>query len=381
VTAQRRLASVLIGALILMSYTSFAVAGPSAVAAWTQDGYGPGNTGYNPDAGPLAVDKLRQRWSVTPATGVEGCTTTPGPPLVAAGRVFFFDSGGVGAYDAETGRNLWRSTGFSLLGPTLAVADGLVLITDTSCYSQSNYETTITALDARTGKLRWTARESGAVDLFVADRGVIVTHGYCAVCGDFTHEVVAFRTSDGKRLWNRRDALLAGPVSAAGRVILSVANHALAVDVCTGATLWTSKNAWWAASATPAGDRFYAADDNDLAAVDAGTGKVAWRVEGGAGAIAADGRRVFVAATGVTAYDARTGHPLWSRAVPDAGRPIRASGMLWVTAGGRPMAILAPTTGKTVAAGQAFSTAAGHVVVAAHHLFTTDGTTIRAYAP
>jgi hypothetical protein len=55
--------------------------------------------------------------------------------------------------------------------------------------------------------------------------------------------------------------------------------------------------------------------------------------------------------------------------------------MLWVTAGGRPLAILAPTTGETVASGNPFNTAAGHVVVAAHRLFISDGTTIRAYAP
>jgi len=368
--------------MLVSSMSSSVAAGTDFAAAgggWTQDGYGPGNTGYQPDAGPLAVDRLRLRWSVTPGTGVEGCTTTPGPPLVADGRVFFFDSGGVGAYDARTGHSLWRATGFSLLGPGLAVAGGLVLVTASSCFSQSDFESTITALDARTGRPRWTAREAGTVDFLVADQGVLVTHGYCGVCGDSQNEIVAFRTSDGTRLWSRTDALLAGPVSAAGRVILTVANRSLAVDVRTGATIWTSKIAWWARSATPAGDYFYASNANDLAAVDAGTGRVAWSIPNGAGEIAADGRRVFVAATGVTAYDARSGRRLWQRAVPDAGRPVRAAGLLWVTAGGRPMAILAPPTGRTIASGKRFNTAAGHVAVAAGHLFTTDGTTIRAY--
>jgi outer membrane protein assembly factor BamB len=393
VTTGRRIAKILLSLLIVLGSTSFATgavrvaAAPAALPAagpgetWGQDGFGPGNTGYNPDTASLAVPDLRQRWSVSPATGVEGCGTTPGPPLVADGRVFFADDGGVGAYDAATGRNLWRNTGFRLLGPTLAVAGGLVLATESSCFSQSNFDGTVMALDGRTGGVRWRATQEGTIDFLVAEQGVIVTHGYCGVCGEHQNEIVALRASDGRRLWHRPDALLAGPVSAGGRVLLTVAGHAIAVDVATGATRWMAGDAWWARSATPDGDRFYATFGNDLAALDAGTGRVVWRVSGGAGEMAADGRRVFVAATGVTAYDAGSGRRLWSRAVANAGRPIRAAGLLWITTGGRPAVILQPITGRPAPVGSLFSTAQGHVVVAAGRVFTTDGTTIRAYAP
>ena len=382
-TTRRRVAQTVTGLLIVLSSAALAAPAPAAGpgSSWSQDGYGPGNTGYNPDTAALPVAALRPSWSVTPGIGVEGCATTPGPPLVADGRVFFADDGGVGGYSAATGRKLWRNTGFSLLGPALAVAGGLVLATDSSCQSQSDYDGTLKALDGRTGKVRWTARLSTTIDFLVADHGVVVTHGYCGVCGDHQNEVVAFRIADGKRLWRRVDALLAGPVSAGGRVILTVAQRSVAVDVATGATRWTAKTAWWARSSTPAGDRFYATDGNDLAALAAATGRVLWRVAAGAGELAADGRRVFVAATGITAYDAGTGRRLWARAVRDAGRPIRAAGLLWITTSGRPPVLLAPVTGRPAAVGRAFGPAQGHVVVAAGRVFTTDGAAVRAYAP
>jgi len=382
VTTRRRTAKILLSLLIALSSASFAQPAPAAGPgdSWAQDGFGPGNTGYNPDTAALAVPDLRQRWSVTPGTGVEGCGTTPGPPLVAAGRVLFADNGGIGAYSAATGRHLWHNTGFSLLGPTQAIAAGLVVGTDSSCYSQSNFEGAVVALDGRTGQVRWRAVQTGTVDFLVADRGVIVTHGYCGVCGDHEDEIVALLASNGRRLWHRPGALLAGAVSAGGRVLLKVGQRTIAVDVTTGATRWTAGKPWWARSSSPAGDRFYATLGNDLAALDAATGRVAWRVRNGAGEMAADGHRLYVAATGVTAYDADSGRRLWTRAVVDAGRPIRAAGLLWITTSGRPPAILKPATGRPAAAGLPFSTALGHVVVAAGRVFTTDGTTVRAYA-
>ena len=375
------MAKILLSLLIVLSSVSFAQPAPAAGPGdnWAQDGFGPGNTGYNPGTGPFSVPDLHQRWSVTPGTGVEGCGTTPGPPLVVSGRALFADNGGIGAYSAATGRSLWRNTGFSLLGPMMAVAGGLVVGTDSSCYSQSNFDGTVIALDARTGQVRWRATQAGTVDFLVADRGVIVTHGYCGVCGDHQDEIVALLASNGRRLWHRQDALLAGAVSAGGRVLLKAGQRTIAVDVTTGATRWTAEKAWWARSSSPAGDRFYATFGNDLAALDADTGGVAWRVKNGAGEMAADSHRVFVAATGVTAYDADSGHRLWKRGVVDAGRPIRAAGLLWITASGRPPALLKPATGRPVAAGLPFSTAQGHFVVAAGRLFTTDGTTVRAY--
>jgi outer membrane protein assembly factor BamB len=353
---------------------------------WMQDGYGAGNTGYNPYESQLnlsTIADLRLRWSATPGSGWEGCETTPEPPLVADGRVIMFENGGVGARDARTGRRLWLNTAFSDLGKQLAIVDGLVIATDHSCQSQSNNVGTITALSLTTGNVAWESRQDGTVDKLVVDAGVLVTHGVCVVCGEEHDQVVAYRVSDGQQLWTRNFADLAGPVSAAGRVLLTSTNNAfgtLAVALWTGTVTWRSRLAWQALSATPAGDRFLAKRGTGFSSINSRNGRIIWSVRSTVNSISTDGRRVFASGRALTAYGAAHGNRLWSRSLTRPGKPIRAGGLLYVTNSGRALAILSPVNGSRLANGRRYSTAIGHVVVAGGRLFTTDGTSIRAYA-
>jgi outer membrane protein assembly factor BamB len=386
VNTRKRLAGAVLGVAAVLA----AAAGPARAtapdSAWTQDGYGPGNTGYNPYEAALnagTVDGLRLRWTVTPRPGVEGCETTPEPPMVAGSRVIMFEDGGVGAREAGTGRRLWLASGFSFLGKTLAVVDGLVIATETSCHSQSDYEGTITALDLRTGRAVWRSRQSGTVDKLVAGSGVLVTHGFCYVCDEDRNQVVAYRVADGVRLWARDSADLAGEVVASDRVLLSSTNGAFgtqAVSLRGGAIDWRSGRVWSALSSTPAGDRFLARGAAGFSAIDPRTGKVGWSVRSTVESLSCDGRRVFAAGPGLTAYGVADGRRLWRRQPAGPGKPVRAGGLLYVT-GGRALAILSPVTGEPAASAGRFGAAIDHVVVAGGRLFTTDGESIRAYAP
>jgi outer membrane protein assembly factor BamB len=392
VNTNKRMASAALGLAAILATAAApaqAVAPATALAptsTWTQDGYGAGSTGYNPYESQLnlgTIAALRQRWSATPGAGEEGCETTPEPPLVADGRVVMFESGGVGARDARTGGRLWLNTGFSYLGRTLAIADGLVIATDTSCQSQSDYEGTISALNAATGALVWESSQAGTVDKLVADAGVLVTHGYCGVCVEEHDQVVAYRVSDGQQLWSRDFATLAGPVSAAGRVLLTSTDGTfgtLAVSLWTGDISWRSRLAWVALSASPAGDRFLARRGTGFSSINSRTGLVAWSVRSTVDSLSSDGRRVFASGGVLTAYAAGTGRRLWSRGLTEPGKPVRAGGLLYVTNGGPALAILSPVNGSRLADGTRYRTAIGHVVVAGARLFTTDGTSIRAYA-
>ena len=365
--------------------------GPARSApAWTHDGYGPGNTGYNPYESRLnlgTVKSLRLRWTARPAPGVEGCAHAPDPPLVAGGRVVLQEGGGIGARDVRTGKRLWLRPGFSLLGRRMAIEGGLLFVTDSSCYSQSNYDGVITALSLATGKVSWQARQGSTVDKLVVDGGVLVTHGYCHVCDEGRDQVIAYRAVSGAKLWSRDAVDLAGEVSAGRRVLLSSTAKAFgtqAVDLLDGTVTWRSGLAWQALSASPAGDRFLATGDTGFSAVAARTGRVAWSVRTPVRApvrsLSTDGRRVFAAGAALIAYDAATGRKLWSRGLRDPGKPIRAGGLLYVRNAGSALAILAPVTGRTVAPGSAYRAATDHVVVAGGRLFTTDGVAIRAYA-
>lgn len=367
---------------------AFVAAAGWTPADWTQVGYGPGNTGYNPHESRInraTVDDLVRRWTVTPGTGRPGCSPAVEAPLVADGRVVLADRGGIGAYDVESGRRLWRHPAFDLLGPMLAVAGDTVLATDSSCLSASNYDGTVTALGLDTGERRWRVRRSGTVDALVVDSGVVVAHGYCGTCGDVSHEVYGLRVHDGRLLWRHAHVRLAGAVSAGGRVLLTrtgPGSGSFTVHAASGRVGWRSPVAWQARGADPAGERFFLSHAGRLRAVDAGTGRTVWSVEGGgSGPLAADGRRVFVAATdSITAHHAGTGRRLWTRRLEAVGRPIRAGGLLYATSGAT-LRVLSPPDGRVLSPGARPRSATGHVVVAGGRLFVSDGRSVRAYAP
>lgn len=354
---------------------------------WSHDGYGPGNSGYNPDESVVntsTIATLKDRWTVTRAAGEPGCEPSPRPPLVVDGRVFVLDGGGVAAYSVATGKRLWLNTRFSFISAGLVVANGLVLVSDTNCYSNSNYDGTVTALDAVTGRQRWSSRGSWMIDTVVADAGVMVTSGYCGTCDGFEHGVAAFRLTDGKELWSRDNTVLAGPVAAGARVMLSRSTRpgAEVVSIKTGAMTWGLGAATSVAAANPAGDTFYLHSSSGLRAVKAATGTPLWQVNNEAGVLAADGRRVYVAsANRINTYHAATGKLLWTRAVNAPGRPIRAGRLLYTVTRAGALAILSPTNGKTAASGAAYTGLTGHVVAAGGRLFTVKGPVVRAYAP
>lgn len=355
---------------------------------WGQDGYGPGHTRYNPGESTInaaTIDKLEPRWSVTPALGEPGCTPAPAAPLVSGGRIFLTDTGGVAAYDLTTGERLWLAPVFSLIRATLIVADGLVLVFDTNCYSTSDYDSGVTALNAATGAKVWQKVSSWTIDTAVADTGTVVVSGYCGTCDGFDHGVDAFRIADGAKLWSHENEVLAGPVSAGGRVLLHRTvggGDTYASPIATGAPTWGTSGTITASGATPDGRQFYLTTGEGLVAVDAASDRLVWQVRKEGGDLAADGRRVYVASAGrVNTYDAGSGKLLWTRPLSDPRGPVRAGGLLYVIHGTGSLAILSPVTGKPIRTRNAYTGLTAHVVPAAGRLLTLRGSTVRAYTP
>jgi outer membrane protein assembly factor BamB len=380
-------AAALVAGLASLPAQAATPAGTAAPAAmWTQDGYGPGNTGYNPaesvvNAG--TVKKLKLRWTARLGAGPEGCRPAPVGPMVLGGRMFVLDSGSIGAYDVRTGKRQWLFSAPYFEGAGLAIVDGLVLGTEVNCFSNSDYDTNVIAIDPMTGKEVWNALQSWSIDTYVGDAGVFVVSGFCGICDDARYGSVAFRVSDGRRLWTRENAVLAGPVATGGRVMLRSTTRpdSEVVDIKTGDTLWGTGSAWFARAANPAGTQFYLWNPVGLSAVQAQNARTLWRVRGEAGDLASDGRRVFVAsANRVNAYHATTGRLEWTRAVATPKRPIRAGGLLYVQSR-RSLVILSPITGKPVASGVPFGTMSDHVVVTGGRLYVTSGLNVRAYTP
>jgi outer membrane protein assembly factor BamB len=360
-----------------------------ADTAWAQDGYGPGNTGYNAAESVVnaaTIKKLTRRWTVTPQRGTEGCAS-PTTPVIGGGRMFVVDGDGVGAYDTGTGHRLWRDAGVmkARIGRTMTVAGGLVITSGWSCYGNSNPSGHLAGLDARTGKLRWQVQQGDAIGAVVADRGMVITYAECHACG--TNSVTAYRASGGTRAWTYEEAITA-PVSAAGRVLITGATTgSYAVAITTGKVLWRTPMRWSVLAANPTGDQFYATNPGGrLAAINAASGKILWSAAASNGIIAddgidpagspvaADGRRVYLSHNGVTAYDAGNGKRLWHRSALPMSRPIRAGGVLYVAG-----KALSPATGVTVVPA-GLGTPDHHVVVADGHLYANAAGVITSWA-
>jgi outer membrane protein assembly factor BamB len=379
-----RISKALLTACVLVGLAA-APAQAADPAVWTQDAYGPGHTGYNPAESVIntgSIAKLKLRWTAKPGPGEEGCEPTQTAPLVYGGRMFVLDSGTIGGYDVNTGKRLWLYNAPYFDGAGLAVVGGLVLGTEVNCFSNSDYDTNVVAVDPATGKEVWNRLQSYSIDSHVGDAGVFVVSGYCGICDDERYGVTAFRVSDGKRLWARANRILAGPVSAGGRIVLrsTVDPEIEVVKIKNGETLWGT-GAWRVAAANPAGDQFYLFNSAGIAAVDAQSTKVKWTVKHESGDLISDGKRVFVAsANRINAYDAKTGKLSWTRAVAAPGHLIRAGGLLYGLSK-KTLLILSPVTGKPVISGAAYGVLTDHVVVTGGRLYTTSSSVVRSYTP
>lgn len=369
--------------------TAAGLVSPAAAAGpaenWAQDGYGAGHTFYNPDETVInsgTVQKLKTRWTVTPKAAVDSCPLDPVAPVVVGGRMFVLepDGNGVGAYDTKTGKKLWSYFAGYLEATGLAVSGDTVVVTDIACYSNSNYDSNVIALDAATGAERWSSLTGWTTDTVVVDAGTVAVSGYCGVCDGEENGVQAFRLSDGASLWSRVNAVLAGPVSADGRILLARTTSASteAVSIKTGLETWSTGLRYAAGAADPTRPQFYVSNAVGLRALATTSGKTLWTVKHESGEPATDGRRVYVASAGrINAYDTAKGKLLWTRALKTPGHLVRAGGLLYATSGTKLM-VLAPTSGKTI---RTFGTATDHVVLAGGRLFVTNGRTVRAYTP
>lgn len=136
------------------------------------------HTGYLDD--PRLVAPLELRWS----RALDGS----GSPVYADGRIFAAASNGVvQAFDALSGRPLWKQ-----------LARSTELLFDSGRVLASN-DTTVRALDPRTGRIVWTqgfaASDSRGAGHAVAGGGIV----YFVAAG----RVAAIRVADGAMLWSR----------------------------------------------------------------------------------------------------------------------------------------------------------------------------------
>ncbi|GID93464.1 PQQ-binding-like beta-propeller repeat protein [Amorphoplanes digitatis] len=326
--------------LILAAGATPAAAAPAPLR-WEHVGYDAENTYFNPHENVITaatVGRLAKKWSVVLRKG-DSCAGF-GAPVIAGGRIFVGDQAGISAYSATTGAKKW-SFDWDEFGegnpPRMAVIGGLLVAGYNDCYSMSDPNSQVIALDVATGARRW-AGGSPLVGGLVMDKGVILASD-TDIYGDT--QTVAYRVRDGKKLWSVENRRAAG-VSADGTVPAYTtddegvrAGEMVAFDITSGAVRWTRKGYLSADAASPGADTFYGPDAKDkLAAVSVKDGAVRWTAPppGQSYApIATDGARVYRSSDDtVTAFNARTGKKAWSRKLASfAGQPLVAGGLVY----------------------------------------------------
>ena len=181
--------------------------------------------------------------------------------------------GFVAAWDADTGRELWRQHAAAVETSPLAVGKLLYF---------GSWDGTFYALNARTGKVRWTYEASASITSSPAyDSGTVFA-------GTDDGHVLALDSLSGRLRWEaasfsrfgRREYFYATPTVAYGRVYIGNADGTLyAFGARSGRLLWARHAGTYVYTAAAAWDEkiYVGTWDGYFSAFDAGTGDLRWR--------------------------------------------------------------------------------------------------------
>jgi outer membrane protein assembly factor BamB len=294
---------------------------PSVNASWPEAGGYANHAMYH-----IAVGAdLKKAWSASIGKGANSGQRMIMTPIVADGRVYAMDvNAQVSAFDAQSGRSLWRidltpkEDDDGLFGGGLAFDEGKVFVT--TGFAQ------VIALDAATGKILW--RKSMAAPIHAAP------------------------TARGGRLF-----------------VITLDNKAFALDAADGSQLWTNSGLGETASILGAASP---AEDGGVVVVPYSSGElVALRVENGLvlwteslvtqrridivssladirGRPAIDRGRVFAVSHSdlMVSIDLRTGQRVWEREIGGIESPWVAGPVVYVVSGNEELVAVSRDTGR-----------------------------------
>ncbi|MDX6476146.1 MAG: hypothetical protein QOH95_1657, partial [Gaiellaceae bacterium] len=247
------------------------------------------------------------------------------PPVVADGRLFLstFD-GRFYALDARTGRALWRWDSHRCGWASPAIAGPLVIeafIGHACALDVPGQDGEVVAFERRTGAIRW-RRTVGPTET-----SPLVVHGLVYV-GDWSGRVTALDAGTGRTRWTYRagGALKSSPTLAGGLVVIGAYDgHVYALAARTGRLVWRASSQPRLGSqgsfySTPAAayDRIYiGSTDGKMYSFGAETGRLRWSHATGGYVYAAPAvwrQLVLVGSYDHVfyAFDAATGATRWS---------------------------------------------------------------------
>ena len=359
----------------------------SITPAWTHDGYGPDNSGFNLDESwlvPGRVGELKKQWSI-PATGRQVCARRAAP-VTDGGAIFVPGRESIGAFDADTGARFWTypyADPMDVRTPLLAVFSGRLLVATSECQSASSPGGELLALDAATGRLLWKAPTTAPEETLTVDSGVAVVAGHNE---EGSMDTIAFDIATGRQLWKRELTMPAAGVTTQGTLLLTSYDNvfrptgAVAVDIKTGRVRWQTARAWLVRAADYTG-RFFLVNDTAgaLLRVNATSGAIAWTKRGLGGPLAVDRAQIYVASgTDLVSVTVGSGRETWRRAGSVSKlRPVVAAGVVYTVSPQNRLETLNATNGHQL--GFSAGNTVDHAVVNDGWVYLIDGRQLHGY--
>lgn len=297
---------------------------PSPTPDWPQNGGYANHAMHHVAAAP----QLRQAWTADIGASADNEQRLITPPIVADGRVFTIDADSmVSAFDANTGKRLWRAeltpdeeddghitgglayengrvfagTGFAQVIAMDAASGQVVWRKSVSGPVRSSptvrggrvfavsLDNKLHALAAADGRQLWTHAGSDELAMLLGGASPAVDQGVVVV--PYTSgELAAVKADNGRQLWmdslssrRRTDAtaalahIRANPIIDRGRVFaLSNSGLMVSIDLRSGLRIW-EKNIGGYQSMWVAGDYLFTLTGNEeLAALERDTGRIVW---------------------------------------------------------------------------------------------------------
>jgi outer membrane protein assembly factor BamB len=299
----------------------------SSPADWTQF-HRDNMQRWNPYETVLGINNvggLKLQWKNPIGTS---SSSTQSSPAVVNGVVYFgSDDGNLYALNASTGAELWSfKTGSNVISSP-AVANGVV-------YVGSN-DGNVYALNATTGAKLWSLFAGGVISSPAVANGVVYIGA--------DNSVYALNGTTGAPLWSYRtgNEVVSSPAVANGVVYIgSFDDNVYALAASTGTKLWsyTTGNFVESSPAVASGVVYVGSDDHNVYALNASTGAKLWSHDAGSNVYTspavANGVVYVGSLSGIHAYNASTGTPLWNDGGSYVGSPAVANGVVYTGSNG-----------------------------------------------
>jgi outer membrane protein assembly factor BamB len=218
-----------------------------------------------------------------------GARSTGNLPPALAGDTLYFASDGLYAVDAGTGELEWRQGAVGIAESYPAVWKGRVYVgaDDGRLY----------CIDAGDGEIRWEHQTGRAISA-----APVVHEGAVYFCSD---AVYACDAQSGALRWRRDlDAVVdAWPAIGDGKLFMGADDdHLYAIDLATGEVAWKNEyKDYFSTSVTYSGGVVFTGGDDHIRALDAASGKELWKSRLGGGVDGwpiVDGGKLYVVSNG-----------------------------------------------------------------------------------